>query len=101
MPFTRILAYCLAGVLCAAANPSLAEQISGQLHISLTILKRCEIVARSDAASVYLSGHSCEHSAYQVRDDQGRALALSQDGQTASLPVKSIEKDGSTLVVYW
>lgn len=101
MPYHPILASCLAGVLCAAANSSLAEQISGQLQISLTILKRCEVVARSDEAGVHLNGRSCEHSVYQVRDTEGRVLSLSRGAQTASVPMRSIENGGSRLVIYW
>lgn len=101
MPFHRLLAWFVATALCVTANLSFAEQISGQLQISLTILKRCEIAARSDAAGVYLSAHDCEHAAYRLQDPNGRTLPLAPNAEATSLTVQSVEGAGSTLVIYW
>ena len=101
MPFHRLLAWFVATALCATANLSLAEQISGQLQISLTILKRCEVAARSDAAGVHLFAHDCEHAAYRLQDANGRALPLALSAGTTSVTVQSVEDAGSTLVIYW
>ncbi|WP_457977244.1 hypothetical protein L0Y47_13755 [Ectopseudomonas composti] len=100
MSIHRSLAWVVATALCATTNLSSAEQISGQLQISLTILKRCEVAARSDAAGVYLSAHGCEHAAYRLQDVNGRALPLAFAG-TTSVTVQSVEDVGSTLVIYW
>lgn len=99
MPFQRLFASLVATLLCATAKPVVAEQISGQLQISLTLLKRCEVVTRSDDAVVHLTGHGCEHAAYQVQDASGRAVAA--NAEAASLVLPSAEADGATLVIYW
>lgn len=101
MSLHRFLALCAASVLCAAANSTLAEQVSGQLQISLTILKRCELATRSDAAAVHLSERGCEHAAYQVRDTDGHTVPLTHTAETSSVAVQSVEDAGSTLVIYW
>jgi len=100
MPFHRFLALFVATALCATANLSLAEQISGQLQISLTILKRCEVAVRGDAVAVHLSARECEHAAYQVQDAHGRIVSSSLNAEATSvLPVGG--DAGSTLVIYW
>lgn len=101
MPFHRFLALFVATVLCATANLSFAEQVSGQLQISLTILKRCEIAARGDAAAVHVSARDCGHAAYQVQDAHGRALSASLDTEATSVVLPAGGDDDSTLVIYW
>ncbi|PKM32341.1 MAG: hypothetical protein CVV08_12995 [Gammaproteobacteria bacterium HGW-Gammaproteobacteria-12] len=101
MPFHRFLALFVATALCATANLSVAEQISGQLQISLTILKRCEVAVRDDAAAVHLSARDCEHAAYQVQDAHGRALPSTLNAQATSLALPASGDAGSTLVIYW
>jgi len=101
MPSQRLLTLFVASALCATANLSFAEQISGQLQISLTILKRCEVAARSDAAGVHLSAHDCEYAAYRLQDSNGRALPLASNAEATSLTAQSVEDAGSTLVIYW
>lgn len=99
---SRLFASCLvAVVLCAVTDLSLAEQISGQMQISLTILKRCEITARNADAVVYLSGSDCEHAAYQVRDVDGRVQQSIDYAGTNPVAVRSVAKAGSTLEIYW
>ncbi|MFN9527699.1 MAG: hypothetical protein ACK561_17535 [Pseudomonadaceae bacterium] len=101
MSFHRFLALFVASALCATANLSLAEQISGQLQISLTILKRCEVSARSDDVAVQLTGHGCEHAAYQVRDGNERILPVVREAEAGTIPLHALENAGSTLVIYW
>ncbi|MDN5515861.1 MAG: hypothetical protein L0G82_11550 [Pseudomonas sp.] len=101
MSIHRFLAWIVATALCATTNLSSAEQISGQLQISLTILKRCEVAARSDAAGVYLSAHDCEHAVYRLQDVNGRAVPLALNAEATSVTVQSVEGAGSTLVIYW
>lgn len=101
MPFHRLLAWFVATALYVTVNLSLAEQVSGQLQISLTILKRCEVAARSDAVGVHLSAHDCEHAAYRLQDPNGRALPLASNAEATSLTAQSVEDAGSTLVIYW
>ena len=101
MSFHRFLALFVASALCATANLSLAEQISGQLQISLTILKRCEVAARGDAAAVHLSARDCEHAAYQVQDAHGRALSSSLSAEATSVVLPAGGDAGSTLVINW
>lgn len=101
MPYRRLVASLLAVALCLVANQSLAEQISGQLHISLTILKRCEVSAERDQQAVRVLGNGCEQAAYQLQDGHGRALPLKPDAGAASVSTQSVADAGSTLVVYW
>lgn len=102
MPSYRLFASCLvAVVLCAVTDLSFAEQVSGQLQISLTILKRCEIITRSDDTAVRLSDSGCEHAAYQVRDVQGRALHSSGDTGMTPMALQQSVPGGSTLEIYW
>lgn len=101
MSLHRLLALFVASALCATANLSFAEQVSGQLQISLTILKRCEVAARSDAAGVHLSARDCEHAAYRLQDTNGRALPWALNAEATSVTVQSVEDAGSTLVIYW
>jgi len=101
MPFHRLLALFVAAMLCATANLSGAEPISGQLQISLTLFKRCEVSARSDDVTVQLTGHGCEHAAYQVRDGNERILPVVREAEAGSIPLHALENAGSTLVIYW
>lgn len=101
MSFHRFLALFVATALCATANLSLAEQISGQLQISLTILKRCEVAVRGDVAAAHLSARDCEHAVYQVQDAHGRALTSSLNAEATSMVLPAGGDAGSTLVIYW
>ena len=97
----RFFALFVAIALCATANSSFAEQISGQLQISLTILKRCEVSARGDAIAAHVSARHCEHATYQVHDAHGRVLSANLNAETTAV-VQSAGADlGSTLVIYW
>ncbi|MGG2398013.1 hypothetical protein ACJRW5_13850 [Pseudomonas sp. SH1-B] len=98
MPSQRLIAFLSAVGLCLSANHSLAEQISGQLQISLTILKTCEVLTQRTEAVVQVDGRGCGDAPYQLQDERGQPLPLTS-GTAASR--QSFENAGSTLVVYW
>lgn len=100
MPSTRYFA--LFATLAVFISPSLfAGQATGQLPISMTIAKHCEVVGERQGDALSFAGRGCEADSFQLRDEQDRLLPAQLGATAASLQIKRDEVDGSRVVVYW
>lgn len=99
MQLKRPFALCLAVALYVVSALCHAEQITGQLHISLTILKRCELSTEESQAGVRLS--TCQYADYLVRDARGQARAASFGTREVALAKRPGDTGDSVLEIYW
>lgn len=88
-------------VLIAPAVQAQAGQVGGQIGISLTIVKSCQVASETSLDTYRVSSQGCEASAFQLQDERGRPMAAQPSGQDAVTRVESADGAGSRVVVYW
>lgn len=103
MYYKRILAplAALSALLLACAPLAHAGQVGGQLNVSLTIVKSCEVAGESTSGSYRVSSRGCEAAAYRLQDESGKPLAAQPAERDAVTRLDSSDSASPRVVVYW
>lgn len=101
MSYKRSLAVFVACSLTLIAPSLFAGQVNGQLGVSITIAKHCEVSGERDGRGLNMGWSGCKDAAFQLHDEQGRQLPALRNEQTASIRVEPAELSAERVVVYW
>lgn len=94
------LAACSASIFLYAPLAQ-AGQVGGQIGISLTIVKSCQVASESSANAYVVSSQGCDSSAFQLQNEQGKQLATQSLSQDAVTRIDNNDASSPRVVVYW
>lgn len=91
----------LLGLTLLCTGHAFAGQVGGQINVSLTIVKSCQVAGESSSGSYLVSRRGCESADFQLRNEHGQQLASPAVASEAITRVDAGDAAGQRVVVYW
>lgn len=91
----------LFGLALLCVGQAQAGQVGGQINVSLTIVKSCQVAGESSSGTYLVSRHGCESADFQLRNERDKQLASSVAANDAITRVDAGDAAGQRVVVYW